>query len=172
VHALTFRRGGELVAGGHFAGVAGTLAGHVARLAAPCRARAVVAGSGCTGSAGPVTLGALESPWTGGVFRSIARGFVPGAAALELLGSSRPPFPLVLAFPQAGPGCDLLVDPWTSAAIAASASAVALQLPVPAVPALVGARLRQQVLLVEFDPNGRITRIGASNALDLTVGVF
>src|SRR5690606_9692441 len=56
VHALAFRTGGELLAGGHFAGAAGIVAGHIARLVATCSATANAAGSGCNGSAGPVTL--------------------------------------------------------------------------------------------------------------------
>lgn len=131
-------------------------------------AAAVPYGPGCPGSNGRTPwLDAADAPWIGnGGFALALAGALPGAAGAALLGASRSafgPIPLPLDLSFAGlPGCHLRTSILLAlGALAGSGGAVAFPLPIPNDPALAGAALTAQWLLVDGAAAGGIRLSGA-----------
>jgi hypothetical protein len=171
-YAVAFSTGGELVAGGNFTTANGVAAARVARLTTPCQPAVATLGSGCSGAAGPVTLAASSLPWAGSTFRSVANGLPANALAVAVAGTASTSVPLASLLPQGAPGCSLLVVPLQLDALLPAGGTVALALPLPPSPSLVGQLVHQQLLGVELTATGAIGAVTASNALSLTLGSF
>lgn len=148
----------------------GTIVGSYAHLEPTCPANAVAVGSGCTGSGGPVELGAESLPWLGGTFRAVATGIPDNALVLGVRGLTPTSIPLASLLPQGGLGCALLATVDQLDVLPASAGTVFPTFAIPNAAALVGQTMRYQVLPMQFDPLGNLTAITSSNALALTFG--
>ena len=77
-----------------------------------------------------------------------------------------------LAFPQAGPGCDVLVSPDILGALVTTTGAVQSSFFLPNTPPLVGVTLYHQMVPIELDAQGAWISVTATNALQLTAGSF
>ena len=172
VLALTTLPNGDVAVGGDFTTAGGLVSAYVARLTTTCPAFATTLGTGCNSSVGPMVLTATSLPWIGGTFRSTCTGITPTAFAFGLFGFTSPGTALSLLHPAGGIGCSLLASPDGVLLLRPTAGSVTNQLALPLDPAFVGVVLHNQVLQVEVDPLLHITRIGSSNGITLTVGVF
>lgn len=173
-YVLALRMGGndELVAGGSFDSVDGSVSRFLARITTTCPATATTYGTGCIGSAGPLTLTPTQLPWLGSTYRATATGFAPGALAFELIGWTSTATPLVSLHPAGGPGCSLLVDSATTRLLLPTNGTAVSQMTIPNAPFLIGAPLHNQVLQLELDPSLALQAIGSTNAVTLTIGSF
>lgn len=171
IDGMTTLSGGDLVIVGQFSRTGAFAAGNVGRLTAPCPAIVNPYGAGCIGSAGLVTMTATDRPWTGSTYRATTTGIAPGALAFDLLGYGAAATPLFTLHPTGVPGCNLLATADATRLLAMASGVAASALPVPALSALVGMTLHNQVLVIELGPLG-ITRVTASNGVRLTVGTL
>lgn len=162
--------GGEVLVGGELTVVDGQPANNLALLVPTCPATATVAGSGCTGSGGPLLLAATSLPFCGATQRSVATGLPANAIGVGILGYTPLALPLNALLPQALPGCLLLASPDDLTLLPPNGGSVATSLVVPNAPTLVGIVLQQQVASVELGVGSAITAIGTTNALQLTIG--
>jgi hypothetical protein len=171
VYALAMSPRGVLAAGGDFlpSGVAGA---HYAELSTTCPATAVVAGAGCSGSAGPCVLTATTLPWLGATFRARATGVPPSSFALVASGVTPAAMPLAVLLPQGLPGCTAWVIGDLLDVVLPIAGAADTQVALPSSPALVGATFQQQVLPFVFDASGALVELTSTNSLLLTLGAF
>lgn len=167
VRALAVAGTGEVMVAGSIDSVQNQVSAGIAIAAPTCRATAGIVGSGCTGSAGAVTLLADTLPWLGSDYRSTARGMTPSSIALQAFGAPLASTPL----PSGAAGCNLFVDPFFALAALPTGGAAALSLRLPNDPALVGTTTRQQVVAVELGAAG-IVQLTSSNAVDLTIGAL
>jgi hypothetical protein len=157
---------GDVFLAGNVQAANGVVGNRLLRALAPCAATVASAGSGCSGSAGPLGLVADNRAWLGGVFRSRATGLAAGSLAIHVLGLQ------ATALPLPGPvGCTLFVTPDATEVYVPAAGAVQPALAVPNAPALVGAQVRTQVVAVEPAAGGMLSFAG-SNALVLTLGAL
>ena len=161
-----------LAVGGSFLTAGATVAPFFAELTTTCPAAAVVAGPGCTGSAGPCVLSATALPWIGATFRARATGLPPSSFAL--VGSGVTPFalPLAAVLPQALPGCTAWVLPDLLDLVVPSGGVADTRITLPNAPVLVGATFHQQVLPFVLDGSGALVEVTTTNSLTMTVGAF
>jgi len=171
VHSLFVTEDERVYVGGDFTRFAGVISPGLVEFATTCRPQVVASGSGCTGSGGPLALTAASSPWLGRVFRSAATGLPTNGLAIELLGLAELSVPLAALLPEGQPGCSLLASPDALAAYAPVAGVVSLQLVVPRDPLLLGATLRQQVVVSELGSAG-LAALTSTNALAVTFGGY
>jgi hypothetical protein len=165
--AVTGSGHGDLFAAGPIETASGQVSMGFAHAVSTCAAVVTVAGSGCTGGAGPVTLAAQNKPWVGGTFRSVATGMTPSSLALQVVGLPAP----TQALPGGAPGCSLFVDPLLLDVIVPNAGVAAGEFVVPADPSLAGQLLRVQTIGIELSATS-IVRLTGTNALDLTIGAL
>jgi hypothetical protein len=170
VAAVAVAPDGDFAVGGAFLTAGGLVSTNFAQRETPCPALAVETGAGCQSQFGLLRLAAQNRPWLGATFRAEGLPFPPGALAFDLLGLAPQAAPLSALHPAGGAGCTLLVAPLSSVLVLPNAGRAATQFVVPVNAGLVGVVLFEQLLEVEFDANG-ITRLAASNALQLTIGV-
>lgn len=171
VRSLFVTEDERVYVGGDFTSFAGVVSPGLVEFATTCRPQVVASGSGCTGSGGPLALAASSSPWLGRVFRSAATGLPANGLAIELLGLAELSVPLAALLPEGQPGCSLWASPDALAAYAPVAGVVSLQLVVPRDPLLLGATLRQQVVVAELGSAG-LTSLTSTNALVVTFGGY
>ncbi|MCB9879227.1 MAG: hypothetical protein H6835_16650 [Planctomycetes bacterium] len=157
-----------LAAAGGLLLIDGAVSAGVARALPTCPAAATATGSGCYGAAGPVTLGATDLPWLGATFHARVAGMAVPTIGLHVAGVA----PTLLPLPLGAPGCTLQVDPALIGAFVPSAVQSDVAFAVPTDAALIGQQLLTQVVALELDATGAITRTTSSNALQLTVGAF
>lgn len=162
----------EVAVGGEFSVVADVLAPRLVRIGTACPASVGTAGVGCTGGGGPNVLVADGLPWLGATFRSVASGMPAQGFVVTVLGFGSSGVPLSAWFPEAVAGCTLAVSPDVLGVALPASGSVALALALPRDPSLVGQVLRQQVVPFEFDPQGALVAITASNALAATLGWY
>ncbi|MBL9078953.1 MAG: hypothetical protein JNL08_15720 [Planctomycetes bacterium] len=175
VQALAFGPALELVIAGDFTSAGGSAAGRVARVGSSCTPTSAPFGSGCTGSGGLNTLVPLTLPWVDATFRATASGLTTFGFAVALTSVTAVPpgvVPLGTVFPQALPGCDLLVAPDILETLVTLTGTVTSTLFLPDTPPLVGVTFYHQVVTIELDLQGSWTAITATNALQLTAGGF
>lgn len=158
---------GRLFAIGDFASAGGIASGNIAMAESTCPGAVIAAGTGCTGSAGPVTLQASNLPWIGTTFRSHVTGMAPTSLALHVVGVNSVAVPLPL-----GGSCTLQVDPIHTGVLFPGGGVVAAPFDVPANPAFVGQVVRTQVLGLELGAGLALTSVTGSNTLELTLGTF
>lgn len=169
VLALAQRRDGDVVAGGEFAAAGGFPSAHFAWLSTDRHATAIARGAGCAGSGSTLALAPISLPWLGAHYEARCTPVPPGAFGVEVLGLSAQNQPLGVLHPAAGPACLLLVSLGALRLHVPVNGEVTTDLAVPPHPALLGARLHQQLLVVE--PSAAPgQQFASSNALDLTVG--
>ena len=123
----------------------------------------------CTGTAGPMTLGAVQQPWAGGSFESTCTGFAANSLALSVVGFATATTPLSQLHPTGIPGCQLLATTDAVMLVLPSSGTAALQFPIPFDPAFVGVTMHHQFLQLETAP--AVSLLGA-NGVTLTVGYF
>lgn len=175
VSSLGFAANGDVLVGGTFTFAGNIVSRAFARLTTTCPATVITNGSGCPSSGGNNTLAAVTLPWVDSTLATRATGLPSQALAVavtSLVPIAQGVAPLSLAFPQAGLGCDLLVQPdILSLHVAANGTATSL-LFLPNVPPLVGVTFHHQMICIETDAVGACVAITATNALQLTAGLF
>ncbi len=162
----------EVAVGGAFTLAGGLGSAYFARLASDCPATSIVTGSGCAGSAGPLTLQVIDLPWIGGVARGRCDGFANGALAVAILGLSPTNTLLSTLHPAGGAACRAWTTPDAVQFVPSQAGAAAVELVIPRDPAFVGVQLWQQFLQAEIDAFGGLVSLSSSNALTLTIGAL
>jgi trimeric autotransporter adhesin len=173
VRTLSWLRQGTLAVGGTFPAAGGAVSPYRAYLASSCPASVAIAGAGCAGSGGMLSLAADELPWLGGTLRTTASGLTTGSLLVRVLGVAPAAIPLATLHPAGGAGCTLWVDPLVlGPALPPHAMVVTNTLVVPLSAALIGAVVRDQIVEFELDAVGAFTRINSSNALAATIGDF
>ncbi len=163
---------GDLVVGGWFDAAGPWLSPTVARLRSGCPATAAVAAPGCAGSGGANSLRATALPWVGATFRAAGTGLPTLALVSQVYGFAPLQLPLATFFPQALPGCDLLVTPDHVQFSLTTDGSAPTALEIPANAALVGVSFRHQLNLIELDAALQFVAITASDVLAMTVGAF
>jgi hypothetical protein len=172
VRALAALPNGDVAVGGYFRAADGRVAQHFARITTTCPATAVTDGIGCTGSGGTLTLAADALPWLGGTFKSTVTGLGASSLTFSLIGFMSPGTPLAQYHPAAGSGCDVFASPDVVVFLPSTAGAASIQFALPADPTFVGVPLHNQMVEIEIDAQGQISRINSSNGLVLTAGWF
>lgn len=166
---------GDLIVGGNFSTAGGLAVSNLARVVTTCPAMATSFGSGCPSSAGSNTLVAATLPWVDATFRATATGLPTSALVLTLTSVASIPqgvAPLTLSFPQAGIGCDVLTAPDILGLLVTTTGTAQSQMFLPNVPPLVGVTFYHQMVPIELDAQGNWISVTATNALQLTAGVF
>lgn len=162
---------GTVVAGGDFLNVDGAASPYLASLISTCPGTSIPYGVGCVGN----TLVADAPPWVDATFRATGSGLPLTSLVLALTSFSSIPqglAPLTLAFSQAVPGCDLLVAPDILTAVSAVSGLAHSELFLPNTPPLVGVTFYHQMVPIESDAQGAWVSVTATNALQLTAGMF
>jgi trimeric autotransporter adhesin len=172
VEALALLPNGDLLVAGRFTTAAGVPAAHVVVRATACPASAASYGSGCTGTAGPVTLSTVAPPWLGGTCRARATGLPLDALAVGVFGFGQLAMPMPTVHPAGTPGCTLLVTDEILLHFPLAAASVDTALPIPDDVALIGATFFHQVVVVERDGFGGLASLTATNGLALTIGAL
>ncbi len=115
-----------------------------------------------------------DLPWVGGTFRATGTGLPTNALvfAVTSLSPMAPALPLSIVFSQAGPGCDLFVAPDILDVLVTTTGTAQSQLFLANVPSLAGVIFYHQMVPIELDALGAWVAVSATNALQLTVGVF
>ncbi|MBL9079957.1 MAG: hypothetical protein JNL08_20855 [Planctomycetes bacterium] len=162
--------GDELLVSGAFKAVDGLPAWHLAHLGTTCPPTAVPTGSGCNGA----TLTAATLPWVDAPFRAIGTGLPQLALVLAVTSTTpvAPPFPLNAVFPQALPGCDLLVAPDIQQVLFTTTGVATSELFLSNTPPLIGVTFHHQMVPIEIDAQLNFLAITATNALQLTAGAL
>lgn len=168
VRALAVRRNGDVVVGGSFTGLFVGNAYH-ARLVPLDPAQASAFGSGCSSTAGPVSLTALDLPWVNAAMRARSTGIPANALVVDVIGIAPLSTPLSAVLPQGLPGCSLLATPDILSLVLPVAGQAESTLMVPPLYMLLGLSLYQQHLAIEFGPAG-VTALSGSNGMRLTIG--
>lgn len=130
-------------------------------------------GSGCAGSSGVPTISSPTGAWIGTPFRTDCDNLSPLSLPILLLGFSNTawsvgplPFPLGAIYPQAGPGCDLLVSPDTSVVLGVVGTTASYSLALPNDSTLLGIVLHEQ--LAQLD--GITLSLSVSGGATATLG--
>lgn len=169
VNAMLLQPNGELVIGGEFRSVEGTVSRAFAEGVPTCPSNVNMLATACVGPAGPVALTATAMPFVGATYKAKATSFTASSFGVQVLGFSTTSVPLTLVDPSALPGCDLLVTPDLLSVVLPTAGVATYQWAIPNAVALGGLSLAHQV--VQFDAIGTPTSsLSSSNALVLTIG--
>ena len=158
--------------GGNFPSAGGVASPNIARLTTSCPAAVATYGAGCAGAGGLDVLSPVTLPWIGSTFRARAVGMPPQAFVLSVYGFTPLSIPFASVFPQALPGCTILMSGDLIDVLFPTAGAADTQLPVPNTAAIVGATFHHYVVPFEVDAALSVTAITNSNALTCTVGAF
>lgn len=169
--AFAWAPNGDLLAGGNY-GSTGVLASRIARVTTSCPATVATYGAGCAGAGGLDALSPVTLPWIGSIFRARAVGMPPFALVLSVYGFTTQSIPFASVFPQALPGCTILMNGDLIDVLLPNAGAVDTQIVLPGAPTLVGQTFHHYVVPFEVDLALNITAITNSNALTCTVGAF
>lgn len=171
VMAMALLPAGELIATGFFSTAGGHPAGQVASVVPTCPANASAYAAGCAGSAGQVSLAAVQWPWLGADFVARASGVPASSIVVNVVGFASASGPLSSLLPLANPGCSLSVSPaFLGTSLPANGAAV-LTLAVPNAMALVGQTFFDQAVVFDLS-GGAVHAITSSNALQLTIGAL
>ncbi len=165
---------GVLRVGGRFEQIANVDAARFVLREVPCPATATAFASGCASSGGANLLAATTLPWTDTTFRATGTGLPTTAIVLAVTSIVPvvPPLPLAAVLPEGMPGCDLHVAPDIVEVMLTTNGMAQSQLYLPNVPPLVGVTFYHQMLPIELDAFGGFVAITATNALQLTAGIF
>jgi hypothetical protein len=172
VYAFATGRDGDVAVGGGFATADGQLSVNFARLESGCPASAVPTPTSCVGPAGPIVTAATTLPWLGSTLWLRTTGLTPTGLVVGAMGFGAANVPLATLHPGGLPGCALenTHEAWWFAMPNGTSYDHAVA--VPDALALIGVRLRYQVLL--GDPSGGVPlqSVSSSNSLLLQVGDF
>ena len=172
VDSLASLANGDIVAGGRFLTAGSHVSAYLARLTTTCPATATPYGTGCTGSAGPLTLTSTQLPWIGSSYRATAAGLAANGLAFDLLGWTSTALPLASLHPAGSPGCSLLVDPVANSLLVPTGGSASVQFVVPNAASFVGITLHNQVVQLEFDLQLNLLGITSTNGIAFTIGSF
>ncbi|MCR9243704.1 MAG: hypothetical protein NXI31_01645 [bacterium] len=128
-------------------------------------------GSGCTGSAGAMTLVADNEPWGGRDWDLTGSGFSNSGIGFAVLGFTAQSTPLSNFHPAAGAGCSLLVNQVTSLLVLPSGGTASIALALPSSTGFAGLSIHVQMVEIEL-AGSAISLITSSNAQQGTVGAL
>jgi len=173
VRALAQRADGQLFVGGDFRASQGFLGtDYFAAVEPPCGASAAAYGSGCSSSAGPLSITADNLPWIGSTFRTTTTGVATNSLSLAILGFTPVAVPLPAILPEGQPGCSLLSSLDIALPLTSGPGTAHSTFALTNDPGLVGVPFVQQTIPFEFDLTGAIVAVRGSNALSLVIGMF
>jgi hypothetical protein len=172
VTALAFDPAGRLLVGGNFLHADGMVSSYLARLESPCLPTVAAAGAGCASSGGNNQLVATKWPWAGDTVILRGTGLPQFAFVLPVVGFAPATLPLATVLPQAGVGCNLLAAPDLIDVAISNHGVLDWALPLPNVPSPAGLSLFAQFLPLEVGAQLQFVELTATNALQLTIGVF
>ena len=172
VSTLAVLPSGELAVGGDFTTAGGLVSAFFARYVATCPASAATASTGCPSSGGSNSLTALTLPWTGAATELEGTGLPPLAVVGIVTGFAPTSLSLASVLPQGQPGCDLHVSPDLFDFVGSTNGTARAATAIPSSPALAGAVFYQQMIPFEIDLSLQLVAITATNAIELTIGVF
>ena len=155
-----------------WAGIKGMRFDRGGRLQTPCPAQVAPVGPGCPWTGGASSLDVAAPAWLGGTYRARAAGLPPQAVVASVYGTSQQVTPLWSLLPMTAPGCLSYTSGDFVLRAAASGGALVTEQPLPVAAALVGTSLYHQLVVFELDAAGACVSVSASNALELTLGVF
>jgi len=158
--------------GGTFQLAGTSVSVNCARLTTTCPATAAAYGTGCTGSAGPLSLVATQLPWIGSSYRATASGLAANGLAFDLVGWTPTAVPLAALHPTGGVGCSLLVNSVAISFVVPVGGSASVQLAIPNAVAFVGIVLHDQVVQAEVDPLLNLLSITSTNGIAFTIGSF
>ncbi len=170
VRAIVQRPDGSLVVGGDFAFAGALTSRWLARLTPTCPALASAYGTGCSSTAGPLTLTADTLPWIGAPFRTTTTGVAANSLCIGLIGLAQIAIPLDQLIGGGQPGCTLLTSLDILLPLANGPGTATSAFALNPDPALVGVPFFQQTIPFEFDALGALVAIRGSNALAATIG--
>lgn len=164
----------DVMAGGDFLAAGGAVSAYLGRLTTTCPAVAASYGAGIPSSGGSNLLSTTSLPWVESTFRATGTGLPSLAFVLAVTSVNPvvPPLPLAVALPQAVPGADLLVAPDIVEALFTATGVAQSQLFLPNTPPLVGVTFYHQMIPIEIDAQLNFLAITATNALQVTTGMF
>lgn len=175
VWALLAQPHGELHVGGWFTAAGGNPASNYARYVSSCPATATPFGTGCPSSGGANTLTATKLPWIDATFDATATG-LPATAIILTVTSVTPwpqgALPLTVVFPQAGPGCDVLVQPDVLGVLVTTTGMARSEFLLPLGSPLVGLPFYHQMVVIDVNGTGDWVAVSATNSLQLVAGDF
>lgn len=163
---------GTLFVAGPFTRVDGIPSTAFGAATTTCPAPVQSFGSGCLGPVGPLALTAVDSPWSGGEFRTRTFGMPSNAVAISAVGSASTNVPLASLVPQSLAGCSLLTSSDVLDLVVPTGGVADVSVAVPAAASLVGMTFYQQVVAIELDANLNILTVSSSNGLAATIGFF
>jgi hypothetical protein len=172
VHALAMAPDGDVLVGGEFQRAGGVVGANLLRLRSSCAAAATKVGTGCTNALGLATLAPRDLPWLGSTYRATCDQVPTGAFAFAVRGLGAVAVPLSLLHPAGGPGCFQYASMDSVTWLFPAGSRVTSTIAVPALAALLGKQLLDQVVVATLDPSSAITDLSSSNALLLTAGTW
>lgn len=129
-------------------------------------------GSACVGPQGALQFAAAQAPYVGVPAISDCQGASAQALQIGVLGFAPISVPLSSILPVGLPGCALLASPDVLTLLPVANGVARQQLAIPALPTLVGASYRQQVLRLDVAPTGGFASLAGSNGLLLTIGAY
>lgn len=135
-------------------------------------ATSVSVGSGCTGTAGLMTLAADTNPWDGRNWELTGSGFPAGSLGFAVIGFGTASIPVSNFHPAGGAGCNVLVTQDAILLTLPTAGEASLSLALPATTAFTGLTLNTQMLSLELNASNQITLITSTNAIAGTVGAL
>jgi len=159
---------GECLLGGALASVQAQVSGGFTSYLPGCPAGATQVGAGC----GTVAMRIENRAWIGDPFVSRTTGIASSAIAVQVFGAAGTTLPLANAIPQAGPGCTLHAQADVLWLAVPSNGELATTWTVPNVPGLLQSTFVHQVVPFELSANGTIAAVRASDAFQLTIGVW
>lgn len=171
VLCLAQRLNGELVVGGRFQTVQGTVSPALATIGSTCLPQVQPFGTGCT-AAGPLTLTAEALPWLGAAFRTTTTGIAANSLCIGITGFTAMSVPLAQLLAQGQPGCSLLVSPDFLTVLPIQAGNAHSSLMLANDVALLGMTFHQQTLPLEFNGTGAWIALRSSGALTATIGTL
>lgn len=165
---------GKLRVGGTFVGDTNSDASVFALRSVPCPAVATTFAPGCPSSGGGNTLTTTSLPWANGTFRAMATGLPTTAVVIAVTGMTAvaPPLPLSVVFAQGGPGCNLHVAPDILGLLLTTNGTAVSEVSLPNTSSIVGLTFFHQLVPIETDALGNWIAVTATNALQLTAGIF
>jgi|694.fasta_scaffold103603_2 hypothetical protein len=129
-------------------------------------------GSACVGPQGALQFAAAQAPYVGVPAISECQAASAQALQIGVLGFAPISVPLSSILPAGLPGCALLASPDVLAVLPVANGVARQQLAIPALPTLVGASYRQQVLRLDVAATGGFASLAGSNGLLLTIGAY
>jgi hypothetical protein len=172
VRSFTVLPDGELVIGGNFMIAGGNVSPLVARFVTTCPAQSTSYGVGCQSVGGPGAFTVTSLPWIGATYEAQTTGVPSTAIALSVIGWTAIAVPMPLVLPQGVAGCTALVSPDWLDVLLPTGGNVTVRIAIPDSLAVVGQQFKHQIAPLDFDLQGNLTALTATNALALTIGSF